>query len=403
MRNDSFTLRFFLNTRKQSVKDKFPVFVRIIINRQKAEICTRQHLTIADWDVTTQRAKKSSHVNASLTKIEASLRQIYEGHKYNNKSINAAGLKETFLKGPRKAPSLLAFIDQYFREELTDNKILSPNTVKNYKSTIQHVKSFLAHKDLLKISLDQLNSGFVKKLDNYLQNVQLAHDESRNLKRNTINKYHIKFKTMLNKAIEDGYIETNPYGKMSLNSQETSRVFLTRPELLALERHSLANNASLLRVRDIFLFSVYTGIRYSDAMSLRAENLESDGTKTWLSFRQQKTHEIVRIPLLKRAEEICEKYFIQRVGTGYILPRISNQKLNVYLKTIAELVGIKKTLTHHAARHTNATTIFLANGVAMEVVSKQLGHRSLKTTQIYAKITNDLLSQAADKINALLE
>ena len=111
----------------------------------------------------------------------------------------------------------------------------------------------------------------------------------------------------------------------------------------------------------------------------------------------------MNIPLLKPAIDIINKYDKEeRAITGKVLPKISNQKLNAYLKVIADLTGIKKELTHHVARHTCATTILITNGVPIEVVSKWLGHTNIKTTQVYAKITDQYLSQMAKKVDSKL-
>jgi site-specific recombinase XerD len=164
----------------------------------------------------------------------------------------------------------------------------------------------------------------------------------------------------------------------------------------------LGGNQSLEKVRDIFLFSVYTGLRFEDAQALTMDRLSKDKAgKTFLTIEQEKTNEPLVLPVLEPAVKIVSKYKSspERKILNKVLPKISNQKLNVYLKVIADLASIDKKLTHHVARHTCATTVLLSNDVPIEVVSKWLGHTNIKTTQIYAKITNVYLQKVANNLS----
>lgn len=152
----------------------------------------------------------------------------------------------------------------------------------------------------------------------------------------------------------------------------------------------------LALVRDIFLFSCYTGLAYIDVKQLTSLNIKIgiDGFK-WIFTNRQKTETKSNIPLLPMAEEIIAKYKDQPqcINQGKLLPILSNQKMNAYLKELADMCNINKELTFHIARHTFATTVTLTNGVPIESVSKMLGHRNLKTTQHYAKILDRKVSE----------
>ncbi|MFN8353199.1 MAG: site-specific integrase [Spirosomataceae bacterium] len=195
----------------------------------------------------------------------------------------------------------------------------------------------------------------------------------------------------------------NPYQNFTFKFTKTQRDFLTEDEFEKLQNHSLGDNLSLQKVRDIYMFSVYTGLRFGDAINLKTENIinEKDGGK-WIQIIQEKTKEPFRVPMLNHAIHIMRKYESESKITGYVLARISHQKLNSYLKVIAAMVGISKNLTHHTARHTFATTIALNNEVPMEIVSRMLGHTNIRTTQIYAKITTQYLKEHTDKLNKKL-
>ncbi|MFY7918741.1 MAG: site-specific integrase, partial [Chryseotalea sp.] len=145
----------------------------------------------------------------------------------------------------------------------------------------------------------------------------------------------------------------------------------------------------LKQVRDIFIFCCYTGLAYADVQKLSRDEITTgiDGEK-WIWTSRQKTDTATRIPLLPQALEIINRYKDEPscLNKGRLLPVLSNQKMNGYLKEIADACGITKKMTFHTARHTFATTVTLSNGVPIETVSKMLGHRNLKTTQHYAKI-----------------
>lgn len=404
MRNDSFCIKFFADEKKKLVNGALPIYVRLIINRKKVEISTRQTvLNSEQWNKDLQRVNGKSLVNLELNKIEALLRNIYDELRYHSKAITATGIKTKFLGRDEGSKDLYGYLESLIKERITTDTKLAASTIINYNTTLQHFNEFLNTQKLRYVSLGEADFELIRKFDNYLINKKLINSTVKTISRNTANKYHTKLKALFGIAVEDGIISKNPYSKFKIKNQESARTFLTKPELDDIEKHDLGNNKSLQACRDKFLFSVYTGLRFTDADNLLNENIEFDGKKYWINFRQQKTKEITRIPLLEKAKLIYDKYEFERMVSGYVLPRLSNQKVNAYLKTIADLVGITKPLTHHVARHTAATTIFLSNGVPLEVVSKQLGHSSIKTTQVYAKITNEILSKAADKLDEIFK
>jgi integrase/recombinase XerD len=404
MRNDSFTIKFYLNIAKRRDNGAIPIYVRIMVNRKKAELSTKQFVAkIDDWNEEIQRINLKSPINSSLSVIEGQLIDLYNEMKASKVVITAASIKNRYLGRGQSTITLLDYYSKALDETISTNMGLAEATIKNYKTTFKHLKEFLIHEKLKNITIQEFDIHLIKKYDQFLQNKNLVNSITKKLSQSSVAKYHVKLRALLNMAVDDGEILRNPYLKFKIKKSESLRTFLTKDELRKIEEHSLGGNKSLDCARDKFLFSVYTGMRFSDADNLKDQDVEFDGKKYWLTFRQQKTKGIQRIPLLGRAKVIYEKYEFERLITGYVLPRLSNQKVNAYLKTIAELAGINKVLTHHVARHTNATTIYLANGVPLEIVKKQLGHTSIKTTEIYAKITNDMLSKAADTLDKILK
>lgn len=404
MRNDSFTIKFYLNVAKQRDTGEYPIYVRIMVNRKKAELSTKHVVAkMEDWNEAVQRINFKTPINSSLSSIEGQLIDLYNEMKATKAVITAASIKNKFLGRGQSTITFLEYYSKAMEDAIPRSMGLAAATIKNYRTTFKHLKEFLANEKLKGITIPEFDFQLIKKFDLFLQNKNLINSETKKLSQSSVAKYHVKLRALLNMAIDDGEILRNPYAKFKIKKSESLRTFLTKEELERIEEHALGGNKSLDCARDKFLFSVYTGMRFSDADNLKDQDVEFDGKKYWITFRQQKTKGLQRIPLLGKAKLIYDKYELERLITGFVLPRLTNQKVNAYLKTIADLAGIQKNLTHHVARHTNATTIYLANGVPLEIVKKQLGHSSIKTTEIYAKITNEMLSKAADKLDKLLK
>jgi integrase/recombinase XerD len=396
------TIRFFLRLDFKMEAGKVPIYVRVILDREKFEFSSKQVIAkISDWDELTQRVKTAkSPINASLSEIEHKINEAYNYLKYHNRPLTALALRKQ-LKGEKIVKlSLLGFFQEYYDEQIKPSSDFASATKATYYSTLVHLRKFLEKTGKERLRLSEVDLDFVNDFDSYLINRSIT--EKKGLRKNSANKYQVKLKTILSKAVDKKLLDKNPYTEIKFKHEPGRLTYLTSNELDLLESHDLGYNESLIRVRDIFLFSVYTGLRHSDATALTKNNVELEGKELWIVYTQKKTNDCNRIPMLKRATEIYNKYEAEREITGYVLPRLSHQKLNVYLKTIANLAGIKKSLSHHVARHTAATTVFMQNGISLEVTGKLLGHKSIKSTQLYAKVTNMMLKEAAQKLNKLL-
>jgi integrase/recombinase XerD len=387
-----FTFKFYLHKAKESL-GKAPIYLRITVNRQKAEMTTGVVLLAKEWDSAKQRSHKNQIINENLTELENRIYQIVTSFNKSFQNYTANDIKEKLLN---KTP-IDQFFVSYFQNQI--DRIIARNeveksTIKSYEKAKEYLLAFIEskfQKSDIKISL--VDFKFISDFDLFL--IQ------KGLQRNTITKHEKKIKSVLLTAQREKLISFNPYADFKLKSVNGKREFLTQEEIDEIIKNPLADNLSLIKVRDIFIFSVYTALRFTDAMNLKMEDIkvDADGNK-YIMLYQLKTTEPVIIPILPRALEIIEKYqSAEREITKKVLPLISNQKLNSYLKTIADLCGITKPLTHHIARHTCATTVLLSNNVPMEVVSKWLGHNSLKTTQVYAKISAQQLMKVANQLN----
>jgi integrase len=213
-------------------------------------------------------------------------------------------------------------------------------------------------------------------------------------------KHMQRFRKILNLGVKLEWLQKNPFDSYDITFEKTERGFLTPIELENIEKKAISSKR-LEFIRDLFVFSCYTGLSYVDAVNLSVSSLilGIDGQK-WISTRRKKTNTPLKIPVLPRALEIIEKYKSHpgSMNRETVFPLISNQKVNSYLKEIADLCGIEKNLTFHLARHTFATTITLSNGVPIETVSKLLGHHSIATTQIYAKVLENKVSEDMNKL-----
>ena len=289
---------------------------------------------------------------------------------------------------------LFAYHNENFFSKLKHNTSRLYITSQNYIR--KFVKKEFGRKDLY---LKELDYSFIIKFENYLRSVKPRHYQKR-LQHNAVMKHIQRLRKMITLAFHLEWIERDPFVKFKPHLVQKERGFLTMDELQELEDLK-TEITRIKKVRDLFIFSCYTGISYGDLMLLTPLNLIIGiDKKFWIITKREKNGNQVKLPLLSKAITIIEKYKNDDdcIVNNSLLPRISNQKLNSYLKEVAVLCNIKKNLTFHLARHTFATTVTLTNGVPIETVSKILGHRKLSTTQIYAKVIERKVSDDMDSL-----
>jgi integrase len=218
-------------------------------------------------------------------------------------------------------------------------------------------------------------------------------------------KYLVYFKKIVLICVKNGWLARDPFFAFSMAKQEVDRRPLDEYELRAVEMKKFKNER-LQKVRDIFLFCCYTGLSYVDVQKLkRSEIIDGFDGRKWLSIKRQKTDTPSKIPLLAVPLQILDRYsdHIQCISQDRLLPVMTNQRMNSYLKEIADVCGIERNITFHLARHTFATTVTLSNNVPIESVSKMLGHKDLRTTQHYAKIVDKKVSNDMEDLRLRLE
>ena len=395
---ESFTFKYYLNKERSSGIIK-KIYGRLIIDRKKAEFYTGYKVPEEFWNETAGRTFKDININQELSSIE---NKIYESRRIlidDGRVVTARNIID-LLKGKKKGRTHLMEFFQEHIDYIETKGELANITISQYKATQKIVKQFLQKYARAKdIMIKEVDYRFLEHLDHYMIS-EYRDPYKRPIARNTVNKHHTRFRTILIRAMNEDIILKNPYHQFRLKDAKTHRDYLTLDELEKLKNHDLNGNQSLERVRDVFLFSCYTGLRFTDASALEMENLitDDDGVKL-IKIRMQKTKDFIQIPLINEALEIIQKYndHPDREVLGYVLPRITNQKVNTYLKEIATLAGIQKTITHHVGRHTFATWA-LNRGIPIEVVQKLLGHTDLQTTQIYAKMLTSTVVKEMGKM-----
>ncbi len=343
------------------------------------------------------RSAKAHEINSLIDNTKSVLNRIYHQELERIQSVTAEKVKNIFLGINTKQQTLL----ELFRKHNEDVKSLigktkSKGTYQKYEVTLKHVTNYLRKRyNLSDIPFAEINHMFISDFETYLM-VDCQCNS------NTTGKFIQFLKRIILIARNNGWMTHDPFANYKIHWSKVDRGYLTKEELESLAKKKI-NIPRLEHVRDIFVFCCITGLAYIDVYNLKESNIRTsfDG-KLWIMTKRQKTDVNSNIPLLDVPRMILEKYKGQ-LPEGKLLPISSNQKMNAYLKEIGDLCEIKKNLTFHLARHTFATTITLSQGVPIETVSKMLGHTNIKTTQIYARITDNKIGHDMDILSRKLK
>jgi site-specific recombinase XerD len=377
------------------------IYARITINSKRSEFSLGRRVDEERWDSRATKLRGSSsevsNFNRFLDNVKNRLFEIYDTLLKDRLDISAVLIKNTYLGKEGKEYMVLEVFKEHNGEiESLLGKGFTKGTLQRYKAAYVHVSDYIRYKFQLKdIPVRSVDHKFITGLEFYLKS-------KKNLEHNTAIKYIVNFKKIIRIAYANEWITKDPFFHWKASWKTKEKQYLTQAELDTL-KNKKAFLPRLELVRDIFVFCCYTGLAYSDVKLLKFENIVIGiNSDRWIKMARKKTKSMSSIPLLPTAERIIEKYSQHPLvlnGEG-VLPVMTNQKSNAYLKEIADVCGIHKNLTTHLARHTFATTVTLSKGVSIATVSKMLGHRSLKTTQIYAKVLD---SKIGDEMNMLKE
>ena len=388
------SISFHARKTRATTDNLLPIYLRVTIDGQRFEISTQRYLEAYKWSFPAGKAKGNTEetrsVNTYLDMLKQKAYNLQKELIQEGKPVNLETFKCKWL-GKNERPHMLLEIFQQHNDQVNQllGKDFAPGTLVRYKTSLKHTREFIQWKYKANdIDIRKLNYDFISGYEFWLKTV-------RNCAHNSTMKYLGNFKKIVILCLKNGWLLKDPFLGFKMSKKEVVREFLTWEELQLIQSKRFVSSR-INQVRDIFLFSCFTGLAYADVKKLKRSEVDTgiDGEK-WVFTSRQKTHSASRIPLLSQALRIIERYneHPQCIATDRLLPVLSNQKMNAYLKEIVDVCGITKELTYHIARHTFATTITLSNGVPIESVSKMLGHKNIRTTQHYAKILDKKVSE----------
>jgi site-specific recombinase XerD len=388
-----FSHIFYLKKNKDYSKGPVPIYLRITVKGKRAEISIKRTVEPNKWNSSGSRMKGTTEdvkkFNSYLDTLTGKLNDDYYQLVKEKMTITAETLKNKFTGTSEKQRMLIPIFQKHNEEiEVLVPDQYSAGTLGRYHTSLSHTKEFLKYKyNISDINIQDINHEFIMDYDFWLRSV-------RKCANNSTVKYIKNFKKIIRICIANGWLQVDPFIKYKTKLNEVERCYLSENELQILAQKEFQNER-IAHIKDIFLFSCFTGLAYADVKKLGSDNISIgiDG-EIWVFIKRTKTDTPSRIPLLPVAWEILEKYknHPKCINEKRLLPVLSNQKMNSYLKEIADVCGINKELTFHIARHTFATTVTLNNNVSIESVSKMLGHKSIRTTQHYAKILDKKVS-----------
>jgi site-specific recombinase XerD len=388
------TVHIYAKTSKANKNSQLPIYFRLTVNGERFEFSTKKFIEKSKWSPEQSKMKGNSEeartINNYLDLIKSKVFDIQMELLHKNEDLTIENFKSK-LTGTQERERMIIPIYQSHNDKIEDliGNGYAYGTLERFKISLKHLREFILWKyNMSDISINKIDYAFVTEFEFYLRSVKKCNN-------NTAVKYVRNFKKIIKICLDNDWLEKDPTTRYEGKMKEVERDFLTEEELnrIYLKRFSTER---LNLVKDIFVFSCYTGLAYIDVKSLTKDHISIgiDGDK-WIFKNRQKTDTKSKIPLLPIAEEIIQKYLNHPkcLNENSILPILTNQKMNSYLKEIGDLCDISKEITFHMARHTFATTVTLTNGVPIETVSKMLGHKNLHTTQHYAKVLDQKVSE----------
>ncbi len=391
---------FILYKYKTNKKGVCPIKCRITLRKKRKEFSTGLFINPSLWKSKQQQAEPpepdNQYLNTQLSLIRQNLNQAFLFLQVKGAPFTVLDIYNQY-KGETPKDEV-GVMEAYRLHNDRIKKLVGIDikevTYSKYLESGKHLQGFIKHKFKAKdIHLKAVRSSFLEQYEYFLKT-------EKNLAQSTLNKAIQRFRKVLKYAIAEDYLNKDPFLLFKYKTVRKEVIFLTVDELQKLEAQSF-EISRIEKVKDLFIFCCYTGLAYKEMAFLTKEDivLEFDDN-LWLKIHRSKTKKGYKIPLLPKALEIINKY--KDEDEVLVFRNISNQRFNGYLKEIADVVGIKKRLTHHMARKTFASTVLLYNDVPMEIVSELLGHSSIKTTEMsYGKIVQRSISKEFNRIKNL--
>ena len=387
VKRNTLSVLFIIKKSKLLKNGEAPICMRITVNKRVAEVMIKRSIPVDLWNQKKECSKgkdrAATELNHYINTVRAKILQIHRELEIDNKTITADIIKDCFYGRDKVQRSLLEVYAEHNEKcRALIGKEYTESTVTKFDTSINRLKEYIRsryHRD--DMMLAELDGQFIRDFDFWLKT-------DKHCQNNSALKHLKNLKKVVRIALANGWIKKDPFYGIRFKQEKVNVEFLSREELDILMNKEFTIKR-LEQVRDIFVFCCFTALAFVDVQQLSREHLIKDNNDAlWIRKARQKTNQMCNIPVLSIPQRILRKYEdnAECIKKGVLLPVISNQRMNAYLKEIVDLCSITKRLTTHVARHTAATVVFLANDVSMENVSKILGHSNIRMTQHYARV-----------------
>lgn len=396
----TFRILFYIKKNAPLRNGNVPIMGRITIAGKSVQLSTQLSVNPALWELNPGRAvgrsPSSGAINDQLHRIRRRLERCYEQLLDRHLVITPQMVKECYFGRDYPSENLLVFFRRHnteFYRMVGINRSLS--TYYKYRCVYRHLQDFISsHYGCEDMALENIDRGFLIGFHHFIAQA-CGH------KKNTVWVYLIAFKHILKLAINQGYLTHDPFADYKLHSEDVPRSYLTFEEINRLIRLEIIHPKIRL-IRDAFLFSCFTGLSFVDIRALSPGHIQRENDRVWIRLSRRKTGTETTIRLLSVPGRILSEYGAEgHEGPFFRLP--GNRTCNLSLQQVMSMAGIQRHITFHCARHTFATTVTLSQGMAIETISKLLGHKNIRTTQIYAKVTNSKLDRDMERLSERLD
>lgn len=390
----TFNVLFFIRKTRALKSGENPIMLRISIAGQLAEMQLKRVVNPNLWNQNKERCTgkdaASLEINRYLESVKLRLFEIHRKMEEEGKLINPMEIKRKFL-GLDEDHKMLFQVFQEHNDKCREliGKDYAKVTISRFDTCLKYFREMsVAQYKRKDIPLKEVTNGMIHDYIHFLK-------AEKGLQENTVIRYMKVVKKVLNIAVNYDWIQKNPFGNIRFHEKEVNKEFLTKEELETLRTKEF-EIPRLELVRDVFLVQCWTGLAFIDVSELKEEHIIADNDgNLWIRKERHKTGIMCNVPLLDVPLEIIEKYKDHPLcqKRGILLPVLSNQKCNAYLKEIADCCGIKKKLSTHTGRHTFCSVVTLANNVSLENIAKMVGHTNTRMTQRYAKVLDQSILQ----------
>lgn len=386
MERNYFTILFFIRKTRLLKNGEAPICLRVTVNGQRAEIQIKRSVELTNWDAQKEcaidRTSTSREINAYLEVVRTKIQSIHRKLELDNNPITASIIMRRY-NGEGDNPKMLLEVFKEHNKKCRDllGKEYVLGSVLRYERTATYLGEFMkSHYKITDTPLKNITNEFIRGFEHFVKVMK-------NCDKNTATKYLTILKRITKIALLNRWIDVDPFLGIKFSHTKSNREFLSEQELISIMQKRITIER-LEVVRDVFVFCSFTGLAFTDVKHLKPSHIHIDNNgNKWIFKTREKTDNMCHIPLLDIPLLLIEKYRYHSdcIKNECVLPVYSNQRMNSYLKEIADICGIQKNLSTHIARHTFAC-IALQNKVSMESIAKMLGHSDISTTKIYAKI-----------------